>query len=269
MTMNRSPGFARHSGRAANIKKALEGLHRQDAAHEEMDAADRAHADEYLARVESGEAIIGQPPRLGWIWWRHHEARLDRGDPFDHFPREHRGQAGLGPARREAAQAARRRHPKALAVAQAKAAAGVDIDERGTSRRKRDCLQRYARQRGSAGPTVNITDPDSRLMTEGSGGGSVQGYNAQLAVTDDHLILGVHLSQDANDKHCFVPTLTAASTAASALGISIKMTLVDAGYFTTENLTTTGRERLTHRRPTRRRPGRADPTDGPPPPSEP
>ena len=36
-------------------------------------------------------------------------------------------------------------------------------------------------------------------MTEGSGGGSVQGYNSQIAVSDDHLILGVHVSQDAND----------------------------------------------------------------------
>ena len=38
-------------------------------------------------------------------------------------------------------------------------------------------------------------------MTEGAGGGSVQGYNAQIAVTDDHLILGVHVSRDANDTH--------------------------------------------------------------------
>ncbi len=47
-------------------------------------------------------------------------------------------------------------------------------------------------------------------MTHGSGGGSVQGYNAQVAVTDDHLILGIHLSQDANDTHCFGPTLATA-----------------------------------------------------------
>ena len=258
------PGFARHSGRAANIKKALEELDRQDAAHEEMDAADRAHADEYLARVESGEAIIGQPP-AGVDLVRYHQARLDRATRLITSLENIAGKQAS--SRRREARRLLTAATKALAVAQAKAAAG-DIDERGTSRRKRDCLQRYARQRGSAGPTVNITDPDSRLMTEGSGGGSVQGYNAQLAVTDDHLILGVHLSQDANDKHCFVPTLTAASTAASALGISIKMTLADAGYFTTENLTTTGPERLIA-------PGKnhavaaqaaKDPTHGPPPP---
>ncbi len=91
---------------------------------------------------------------------------------------------------------------------------------------------------------VNITDPDSRLMTEGSGGGSVQGYNAQVAVTDDHLILGVHVSQDANDTHCYEPTLAQATAHADALGKTIELVLADAGYFTEENLTATGPDRL-------------------------
>ncbi|MGA9873242.1 MAG: transposase [Rhodococcus sp. (in: high G+C Gram-positive bacteria)] len=257
------PGFADHSGRAANIKKALEELARQDGQHHEADAADRIRADEFLARTEAGEPIGGVPP-AGVDLVRYHQARLDRAT---RLITSLEGVTGKQASRhRSEARRLLIAATKSLTLAQAKAAAGA-IDERGTSQRKRDCLERYARQRGSAGRTVNVTDPDSRLMTEGSGGGSVQGYNAQVAVTDDHFILGVHLSQDANDKHCFIPTLTAASTSAAAIGATIGTALADAGYFTTQNLTADGPERLIA-------PGKKhtiaeaakDPTHGPPPP---
>ena len=81
-------------------------------------------------------------------------------------------------------------------------------------------------------------------MTEGSGGGSVQSYNAQVAVTDDHLILGVHVSQDANDLNCYTPTLDAATAQATALGKTIELVLADAGYFTQHNLAAPGPDRL-------------------------
>jgi hypothetical protein len=115
---------------------------------------------------------------------------------------------------------------------------------------------------------VNITDPDSRLMTEGSGGGSVQGYNAQIAVTDDHLILGVHVSQDANDTGCYQPTLAQATDHAEHLGKDIELVLADAGYFTEDNLTTPGPDRLIA--PGKNREvtieARQDPAEEPPPP---
>ena len=106
--------------------------------------------------------------------------------------------------------------------------------------RLRDRRVAKARVRGGLGDVVNITDPAVRLMTEGSGGGSVQGYNAQIAVTDDHLILGIHVSQDANDTNCYTPTLDAATAQAAALDQKIGTVLADAGYFTDENLTATG-----------------------------
>jgi len=50
----------------------------------------------------------------------------------------------------------------------------------------------------------NVTDLDSRLMRDAAGG-SLQGYNAQLAVSDDGLILCPVLVQDANDRRQLQP----------------------------------------------------------------
>ncbi len=258
------PGFAQHSGRAANIKKALEELDRQDAQHHDADAADQTRCEEYLARIEAGEMIRGVPP-AGVDKARYHQARLDRAT---RQIAELEGISGRKAAvQRRDARVVIAHATKALAQAEALAEAGK-LDTRGTAARERDRLERRSRKRGGTGRTVNITDPDSRLMTHGSGGGAVQGYNAQLAVTDDHLILAVHLSQDANDVHCFVPTLDVATTAAVSIGATIGTALADAGYFSHDNLTAPGPERLIA-------PGKnhaiataavQEPTVGPPPP---
>ncbi|MEV3987252.1 transposase [Nonomuraea sp. NPDC049758] len=62
----------------------------------------------------------------------------------------------------------------------------------------------------------NVTDPDSRLMHD-SHGGTVQGYNAQLAVADDGLILATRLVQDVNDRRQLRPMSQAALHAALLL----------------------------------------------------
>ncbi|MFB9840023.1 transposase [Actinoallomurus acaciae] len=59
----------------------------------------------------------------------------------------------------------------------------------------------------------NVTDPDSRLMQDRNGG-TIQGYNAQLAVSDDGLILSPQVVQDANDRRQLRPMTQAAVTAA-------------------------------------------------------
>ena len=111
---------------------------------------------------------------------------------------------------------------------------------------------------------MNVTDPDSRLMTHGAGGVGA-GYNAQVAVTDDHLILGVHVSQDANDTHCFAPALSTAMLAATGLDLQIETVLADAGYSTEENLTMPGPDRLIAPGKHRDLPTGTDPVPGSPP----
>ncbi len=64
-------------------------------------------------------------------------------------------------------------------------------------------------------PRRNITDPDSRIMKTRTGW--VQGYNAQLAVTDDHLILAAAITQDTVDVGQAEPMTTAALNAAALL----------------------------------------------------
>lgn len=257
------PGYATRKARAANIKKALEELDRQDAEHADADAADQARAEEYLQRIEAGEAVVGVPP-AGVDPVRYQQARIHR---------ERQRIADLDGIR--GAEASRKRRnarqvikqaEQALTRAEERAEIG-QVDLRGRAERRRDRRDRKARARGGTGRSVNLTDPDSRLMTEGSGGGAVQGYNAQIAVTDDHLILGIHVSQDANDTGCYQPTLAQASVHADALGKTIDLVLADAGYFTDDNLTATGPDRLIA--PGKNREVHAavieQPADGPPP----
>lgn len=228
------PGLATRSGRAANIGKALDEIARQDTEHAEADAADRARAEDYLARVEAGEVIPGVPP-AGIDPARYQRARVAR--------ELRRAEAGSTPRARSEARRQARLAGQALARAE-QATADAEVDLRGRAARKRAQREQRAKARGGTSGSVNITDPDSRLMTEGAGGGSVQGYNAQVAVTDDHLILGVHVSQDSNDTHCYLPTLAQATAQAEAIGKTIGLVLADAGYFTEDNLTADGPDQL-------------------------
>ena len=121
---------------------------------------------------------------------------------------------------------------------------------------------------GGASLVVNLTDPEARLMTEGSGGGSVQGYNSQIVCSNDHLVIGVHVSQDANDTNCWTPALAAATAQTEALDKTIGLALADNGYFTEDNLTAPGPERLigTGSRREMDHEVKHNPADEPPPP---
>jgi transposase len=140
-------------------------------------------------------------------------------------------------------------------------------------------------------PRRNVTDPDSRIMKTRRGW--IQGYNAQLAVTDDHLILATALTQDTVDTGQAEPMTTAAVDAAAILAAhrpptghtepetapeteadvkarryhGIKLLLFDAGYFTNDNLTAPGPDRLIavakHR--DQDRAAATNPASGPPP----
>lgn len=112
--------------------------------------------------------------------------------------------------------------------------------------------------------------------------GWIQGYNAQLAVTDDHLILAAAITQDTVDTDQAQP-MTAAALAAAALVEThrpapagggdphphhgIDLLLFDAGYLTNDNLTAPGPDRLIalgkHRDQARDQ--ATNPTSGPPP----
>lgn len=122
-------------------------------------------------------------------------------------------------------------------------------------------LQREARRAAVAGdpptpgsvePTsrrVNLTDPQSRIMSTRAGW--IQGYNAQLVVSEDHLILATALTNNASDVVHYQPVVAAAVDAVAQIGAhtarpdaAIGCVLADAGYASNANLTAPGPDRL-------------------------
>lgn len=106
--------------------------------------------------------------------------------------------------------------------------------------------------------TRNISDPDSRLMKTPQGW--VQGYNCQLAVADDQLIVAVRATQDHSDKAQLIPLMSAAQQAAELIIANrpaastdtdpetdpetLGVCVADAGYLSVRNLTEPGPDRL-------------------------
>jgi hypothetical protein len=113
---------------------------------------------------------------------------------------------------------------------------------------------RAAGQNAGAGTKLpkivaNTTDPQSRIMPTRRG--YLQGYNAQLAVTGDQLIVAVAVGQTTNDQACFIPMMRAAQLAAAHLHAAtgndehvIGTVLADAGYDSDANLSVDGPDRL-------------------------
>ena len=91
---------------------------------------------------------------------------------------------------------------------------------------------------------ANITDPDSRIMKTPTGW--VQGYNAQAVANDRHIVLACDVTQDARDVHQYAPMIATVIDMLTAAGITdpIGIVLADAGYWSDNNATTNGPDRL-------------------------
>ncbi|TDD41741.1 transposase, partial [Kribbella antibiotica] len=188
------PEFGNPAGRRERIRRALDEIEKKTKQAQADDAADQARGEEYLARVEAGETVLGRRP-AGIDLVRFNTARLARA-------KARLAEAAPGTTAHATANGQIREARRGLKTAQAAAEAGA---EAGTV----DCQGAAARKRGRYGdpaPVANTTDPESRKMAT-SNGGTVQGFNAQIAVTDDHLILAAAVTQDGNDYHCFEPMM--------------------------------------------------------------
>lgn len=91
---------------------------------------------------------------------------------------------------------------------------------------------------------ANVTDPDSRIMKTAAG--YLQGYNAQAAVNENQIVVAAKVTQDANDVGQYQPMVAAAQANLTAAGITetIGVVLADAGYWSDDNATTDGPDRL-------------------------
>jgi transposase len=257
--------FADPGMRAARIKAALAEIEAERAAAVRA-AAERA--DGQRAQFDAGERRPGRQPAT--IELAAARARLER------LIAEQRAKLDAHAANVAAAEVAGKRLPTGrrpapvdehndIVTARARlAAAEARVAERA----------RRQAQKAAAGPArANLTDPASRLMPTRRGW--VQGYNVQLAVTGDQLIVATRVGQNPGDTQQFVPMLATAEQAAldcrQASGrddIAIGVALADAGYFSEGNLTAPGPDRLIalgkggrqHNDALRR------PAEGPPPP---
>lgn len=82
---------------------------------------------------------------------------------------------------------------------------------------------------------VNTTDPDSRMMKTRTG--FIQGYNAQLAVTEDQIIVAAELTTAHADVTQFAPMVDQAMTNLDAADADrpIDTVVADAGYYSDAN----------------------------------
>jgi transposase len=250
-------GLDDRSDRAARIRAALAEVQAQAQARQRAEQEREASTARRLQRAQAGESVVGRIPR-----GPHRLAEAQA-----HLAREiARQQAKLD--RRAALIAAGRRpmgrppvpieqHPyvvrarKAVDAALAEQAAvrtPALSDPAPASTQTPDTGTKTATSAG-ARAVANISDPQSRLMPTRQG--FVQGYNTQLAVTSDQIIVAMQVSQSPNDMAAFVPMMQAAQDAAQRLHQLtgdprhvIGTVLADAGYASDANLAVPGPDRL-------------------------
>jgi transposase len=89
--------------------------------------------------------------------------------------------------------------------------------------------------RNNTEPRANITDPDVRVMRNQKG--YVAGYNGQLVVTGQQVIVGALLSQHPVDRTLLHPVLDTCRQQLTAAGIRprLRTVLADAGYASEDN----------------------------------
>lgn len=114
--------------------------------------------------------------------------------------------------------------------------------------------RKAAQADGIAGPNRrlaqrNTTDPQSRVMK--TRGGYKQAYNAQLAVTDDHLIVDAKITNQVGDAQQLIPMMAAVQKmvkeCADATGrndVNVGTITADNGYLSQENVDAPGPDRL-------------------------
>jgi transposase len=128
-----------------------------------------------------------------------------------------------------------RRAAEAAAHQQAKVEARA-AEERATGKRKRGRKPKPPEAVVDPDAVANVTDPDSGIMKTRRGW--VQGYNAQLVVTRDQIILAADVTTEANDTHQLTVMLDQAQANVEAVlgeDAVLGAAVADAGYWSEAN----------------------------------
>ncbi len=243
-----------------------------DRAAREADAVAREQARrDYLDRVRAGEPVKGRAP--------------SGVDPVELAQARVQGQIARAQARQAAWQA---KADAAAALGHRLPGTAPDPPEQARLvRRAEHALHQaeqapptqsetgQAEQAARKAPRYNITDPDS--CPQPTRNGWIQGFNAQLAVTADWIVLAATLGRNTEDVGQFVPMMNTAVATAERLTAArpghanepdnIGLLLADAGYLSTANITAPGPDRLiaTGKHHDLDRQTRIQPASGPPP----
>lgn len=236
------------SHRTQRIRQAAQEVTEQIRRRERADQEREEAALARRRRSEAGAPMVGRipdgPHRLAEAQAHlareiaAHQAKLDRHAAILAAGRRPMGRPPF-PMEQSVRVRRARRVVQAAIDAQDKAAAGGSADAAGKRRRPKQLPNVVA----------NTTDPQSRIMPTRKG--FLQGYNAQIAVSADHLILAVSLGQSTNDQACLVPMMHATQEVADRLHAFtgndehvVGTVLADAGYASDANLTASGPDRL-------------------------
>jgi transposase len=223
-------GWADPSTWPTKIRAALADFDADDEAADAETAAAAEHGEDYLKRAAAGTPRTGRPPAR--VRTQAAQAKLDR-------------VRGAALARAAAVRPAGTPGPGFLPVDELKA---VRDARAALERAKAAETDQAAQPQPVKIRWRNRTDLDSRLMPTRSGW--LQGFNAQLAVSNDQIILAAALTQTTGDEHQLTPMITAAAAAAAVLDSArgteqkIGTVLADAGYLSEHNLTADGPDRL-------------------------
>jgi transposase len=92
--------------------------------------------------------------------------------------------------------------------------------------------QRLRKLRKLGARQLSVTDPDSRFLHE-TGGGFTLGYTVDLAVSDDHLIVGQRATQAVSDSASLLPLVEQVERTCGARPAQVS---ADSGFFSVANL---------------------------------
>jgi transposase len=212
-------------GRLARLRAAVAVIEAEDAAA--ADAAQRTAAAA-LEAARDGRKLGGRKPKYP-------AAALARAR-VDH-------QIAL--ARAQAKQAERAAKLAAAAAAGRRLGGFAPGPDRALQ--QAETALRAAEQAAHSAPgarRANVTDPDSRIMKTAHGW--VQGYNAQAIANRHQIVLACDVSQDSGDAALYQPMMCALERTLAAAGITapVGLALGDAGYWSQNNATAPGPDRL-------------------------
>ena len=215
-------------GRAARLKAALAVIEAEDAA---AGAAAARRASAAAAQAERGRKLGGRKPQDPL-------AALARAE-IDHQAASERVNTMQAARERKLAAAARGEQVKGPPPCR------IEKAKRALERAKVAlAAAREAAADATTARRVNITDPDSQIMSTATGW--VQGYNAQAIVNQHQIVLACEVSQDATDAQLYQPMTDTLEQTLRAAGITaeVELVLADAGYWSQVNPTCPGPDRL-------------------------